>query len=362
MVLGKQASARRIPVFVLKSAIAVLLLYLLLRKLRYQLFAQTFRGIVWWWVIAAGALHITGYLFSAHRWRILLKAQGLSPSLWELIKSYAIGTFFNYILLGTLGGDISRAYDTGIRSKRGAEAVSAVFLERATGVVAMVFLAAVGTLFLLIGPSRLSASAFWNVQAAVAICAVISVVLFAAVFVLFHPRVASIVAAKLDRPNPLFGKLRKIFLSLHSAVGVYRTNLAPIYKNLFWAAILQLNVTLHYFFLGLAMGLPLLHYPLHYFCSYLVIVPAITLILTIPLTPGGAGVREWTLTELRGGLGFAATPAGIARAVLMGWLQVATVLFYGIIGFLILLHRLFSAKRSGSDKPPPTQSANPPAA
>jgi hypothetical protein len=342
----KKRKVKKLFVFAVKSSIAALLLYLLLRKAQYGVFAQNFRGIVWWWVIAAASLHIPGYIFSAYRWRLLLKAQGLNPSLWELIRSYVTATFFNYVLLGTLGGDVSRVYDTGARTRKGAEAVSAVLLERVTGVAAMMFLAVVGIIVLLIGPERPSGSPFWSVEAALVICLVISAILFGVLLVLFHPRMARTVAAKLDRPTPFLGKARKILLSLDSAVSVYRANRVPIYRNLFWAAILQVNVTLHYFFLGLAMGLPLLRHPLYYFWSYMVIVPAITLILTIPLTPGGAGVREWTLRELRGGLGFAATPSGLAGALLLGWVQVATVLFFGIIGFLMFMHRIFYATRS----------------
>jgi len=344
----KKRNAKKLVVFAVKSATAALLLYLLLRKAQYGVFAQNFRGIAWGWVIAAASLHIPGYIVSAHRWRILLKAQGLSPSLWKLVRSYVTATFFNYVLLGTLGGDVSRVYDTGAKTRKGAEAFSAVLLERVTGVAAMMFLAVVGIIVLLIGPERPSVSPFWSVGVALVICLVISAILFAALLVLFHPRIAETLAAILDRPGPLLGKVRKTLLSLHCTIAVYRANRVPVYKNLFWAAALQVNVTLHYFFLGLAMGLPLLRHPLYYFWSYMVIVPAVTLILTIPLTPGGAGVREWTLRELRGGLGFPGTLSGTAGALLLGWLQVGTVLFFGGIGFVMFLHRIFCARRSKS--------------
>ena len=391
--MNRTTKAKRVLIFAIKSGIAAVLLYLLLRTTRYEEFADNFRRISWWWFLAATSLHIVGYLVSAHRWRILLVAQGVQISLWKLIKSYIIATFFNYVLLGTLGGDISRAYDTGLRSRKGAQAVSAVFVERLTGLVAMMFLAAVGILFLLVGPGGISVSAFWNVQAAIATCAAMFILLFATIFVLFHPRIVKKIAAKLDRPPPFasffkrrnhrfglsgagwverhgatprpnallekepkivkkiaakldrpapfFGRVRKIFLSFHSAITVYRADLTPIYKNLFWALVLQLNVTLHYFFIGLAMGLPLLN-----FFSYMVIVPAITLILMIPITPGGAGVREWTLRELRTGIGFSGARSAIAGSTLLGWLQVASVLLYGVIGFLMFGYRLFSTKRS----------------
>jgi uncharacterized membrane protein YbhN (UPF0104 family) len=78
----------------------------------------------------------------------------------------------------------------------------------------------------------------------------------------------------------------------------------------------------------------------------MVIVPAITLVLMIPITPGGVGVREWTIWAFRNLLGFSAATSSPAAAAIMSWLLVATVLFYGIIGFLMFMYRLFSARRS----------------
>jgi uncharacterized protein (TIRG00374 family) len=356
----KKPAARHALIFLIKSAVAALLLFLLLRKTRYQDFAESLRGVVWWWLAAAATLHIVGYIISAHRWRILLLAQGLRPSLCQLIKSYVIATFFNTILLGTVGGDIYRAYDSGVKNKKGAEAVSAVFIERLTGVAAIMILAAVGMLFLLTGPTRLSASAFWSVGAGIGICAVVFLGLVAVLLVLLHPRTAKRIAAILDRPAPLFGKLRKIVLSLHSAVTVYRSNRRPIYKNLLWAGALQLNVIAHWLLIGLAMG-SLLHLrtnPLYYLYSYMIIVPALTLVLMIPVTPGGFGVREWTVWAFRTPLGFAAG-AGRDTAALMGWLQVATVLFFGVIGFLMFLFRLFSVRRSRAQQVVPGEAVPP---
>jgi hypothetical protein len=312
-------------------------------------------------LVVAAALHILGYIISAHRWRLLLLAQGLRPSLYQLIKSYVIATFFNYVLLGTVGGDVYRAYDSGVKSKKGAEAVSAVFIERLTGVVAMMVLAAVGMLLLLTGPTRLSESTFWSVGSGVGICAVVLLGLIAVLLVLLHPRTVKRIAAFLDRPAPFFGKLRKIVLSLHASVTVYRTNRRPIYKNLLWAAALQLNVIAHWFLIGLAMGssLHLRDNLLYYVYNYMVIVPALTLVLMIPVTPGGFGVREWTVWAFRTPLGFAAG-AGKNTAALMGWLQVATVLFYGFIGFLMFLYRLFSAKRIHAQQCVPPETLTPP--
>jgi hypothetical protein len=132
---------------------------------------------------------------------------------------------------------------------------------------------------------------------------------------------------------------------LAEALEVFRANRRPVYVNLAWALLLQINVAAHYFCLALAMGLPpIRNAPLQYALNYMVLVPLITLILMIPITPGGAGVRELTLKELRRGWGFAATSAGATRAYLLGWLQVASVLIYGAAGLIIFITRSLRAR------------------
>ena len=329
---------RRLVVTAIKIGIAAVLVVLLLRSMEWQDFREAFEGIRWGWFVLAVVLHFPGYLISAWRWRILLRAQEQDIPFWKLVESYLVATFFNYTLLGTLGGDIVRMTDTGLGKKRGAQAASAVFVERLTGFAAMVFVAGLGLALM-----ALSAQA----TSSMSLVAVGAFVLFAvfgvALYVLAHPLVLEWIAGLLDRPWPLFATARRVLLKLKDALAVFRNNKRPVYVNLAWALLLQLNVAAHYLCLGLAMGLPAGRYAF----GYLALVPLITLILTIPVTPGGVGVREWTLRELRSGLGFSATVAGGAQVVLMGWLQVGSALLYGAVGLVFFVARTFRTKRGG---------------
>ncbi len=333
----------RLLIAVIKIAIAAALLYLLLRKMEWASLRDAFHGIRWWWFALALFLHFPGYLISAWRWRILLRAQGQFIPFWKLVESYIVATFFNYTLLGTLGGDVVRMSDTGLGQKRGAQAASAVFVERLTGLAALIFLAGLGMAFIALagGGSSAMQHLVWGALVLFALFCV-------ALYVLTHPRVVEWAARLLDRPWPLFGTARRLLLKLKDALAVFHDDKRPVYANLAWALLLQVNVAAHYFCLGLAMGLPDLYgAPLRAAFNYMVLVPVITLILMVPLTPGGAGVREWTLRELRRGLGFAATGQGVARAVLMGWLQVASALVYGAVGLVLFLGRSMVSKRRG---------------
>jgi len=346
-----KSTKKRILLAAVKIGIAAVLLYLLLRGMKWDSFRAAFRGIRWWWFVPAVALHFPGYVISAWRWRILLRAQGQHIPFWKLFESYLVATFFNYTLLGTLGGDFVRMGDTGLGKKRGAQAVSAVLVERVTGLATMILLAGLGMVLLAVWRGDADEGASTTMHLLVWGAVALFLFFCAALYLLTHPRVVEWLAGLLDRPWPLFGTARRSLLKLHEALMVFRGNRRPVYVNLAWALLLQVNVAAHYYCLGLAMGAAALGAaPLRHVFSYMVLVPIVTLILMIPVTPGGAGIREWTLSRpvVRSGLGFPATAAGAAQAVLLGWLQVASVLIYGAVGFVLFLGRSFRLKRDGS--------------
>ena len=78
---------------------------------------------------------------SCLKWKLFLKSQQIDSAMPTLMKHYTIGYFFNSFVPSQFGGDIARSYRLG--SKEGAQTGVAVatFLEKATGLIAMLFLA-----------------------------------------------------------------------------------------------------------------------------------------------------------------------------------------------------------------------------
>lgn len=80
--------------------------------------------------------------FANLRWLVLLRSQELVVSQWETMKLTLIGTFFNFALPSSVGGDAMKAFylakdNKGLRLK----VVTSVFMDRLVGLVAMIYLA-----------------------------------------------------------------------------------------------------------------------------------------------------------------------------------------------------------------------------
>jgi hypothetical protein len=126
--------------------------------------------------------------------------------------------------------------------------------------------------------------------------------------------------------------LQKILLQLdmfHSIILDFLEHPRLSKKVFFWALFLQLNVVVHYFFIGQALKMDRVPF-LDYFFS----IPILLFILSFPLSINGIGVRDFFLIRL---FIYYQYPASYAIAFSM--LDVAFNLLLGIIGGLIYIFR-----------------------
>ena len=133
-----------------RIAVAIVLLLILLPTLLQPQFFATFLHINLPLAGLAFALSIASVAAKAQRWGIVLKARGVEVRYRYLFSSYFVGLFFNNFLPSGLGGDAVRAYDSARHTGRGTSAVTAVILERGSG---MLVVFAGGSLLALITPN-----------------------------------------------------------------------------------------------------------------------------------------------------------------------------------------------------------------
>lgn len=79
---------------------------------------------------------------SCIKWRILLRRKGIDARLHSLVRLYILGNFFNNFLPGMVGGDSVRGLILGRRFGRLTDVFLSIFMERFTGFLALIFLAA----------------------------------------------------------------------------------------------------------------------------------------------------------------------------------------------------------------------------
>jgi uncharacterized membrane protein YbhN (UPF0104 family) len=104
---------------------------------------QVFRRLSLWCFTLSLVTYAATQAIIAFRWRLLLRAQSIYISMGATVRLHFLGLFYNNVMPGSVGGDLLKAwYVTKHTDKRLAGALS-VFVDRAIGLVGLVFMAVV---------------------------------------------------------------------------------------------------------------------------------------------------------------------------------------------------------------------------
>ena len=287
------------------------------------------------WLVLAFITLILGKIITSYRWQILLKAQEIDVPLRFLIGSVFVGQFFNSFLPTTIGGDAMRAYDTAIFSKDSTKSVVSVFVDRMIGVFALAVLAIFA---LVIGFASGQDVSFYVIPVLLVffLCSI-------GVLLIFSARVYNV----MDQLMRLF-HLDKVALKLEEAYNSFsllRTFPRVLVIAFLASLLLQINVILFYYFIGVSLDLGVS------FLYFAMIVPVALVVLLVPFSINGIGIREGIFVYLLTGLG-----VENKDAIALSWISFGLMLTQGIIGGIIFALRGIHLGKSNVD---PTISQEP---
>lgn len=306
-------------IFLLKFIFSFsIIAYLLIKIVPINDFLKVLKGANILWLLLSFSLHSLGLLISAYRWQILIQAQGDRVPLGFLAKSYLVGTFFNNFLPTRFGGDIVRIWDGSRYSRSVLKSSAIVLVERFTGIIVLLLFAFVASL------SRLEMAKKIPIIWVSLLVGLLGLLFVLSFFMPFAKRILSKIPDK--------GYLKKIkakVFEFRDVVLVYKEKKREFLKALFWAFLLQVNVILHYFLVGKALHLNIS------FIDYFIFIPIILIILIIPVTISGLGLREGIYIEI---FKFYLIPAALAFSFPL-IADVAFGLIIGIIGGIIYVLR-----------------------
>lgn len=304
-------------------------------------------------LLAAVFIYLCTQFLSAVRWRWLLNAAmrarnvhqagepGKQLGFGECYRLYLIGMFCNLWLPTAVGGDAVRAALAAKYSSSLALAASSIFVERLTGLAALLTIGVLG-LMLHFGTAFNSNAQDGQTHAVtVAISAIIMLAAFV-VFIWLLRKVASQISARPDT-----SKFSQKFLKAHRAFDVYFTPAtrpallgALALSFAFQSSQIVLNI-----FLAHAVGLDL---PPGIFVW---LIPCLGLASMLPVGIGGLGVREaGAVAFLSGALPAAAMPE---PGTIIAWslLWQATLWVSGLPGALAYFGTGFKTQSSTSTPP-----------
>jgi uncharacterized protein (TIRG00374 family) len=263
------------------------------------------------------SLHALGLLISAVRWQILIKAQDDWVPIGFLAKSYLVGSFFNLFLPTRIGGDVVRIWDGSRYSKSLVKSTAIVLVERLSGVIVLFLFAFWASLL------RLDMAQRFPVIWVALILSCFGLSLFA----LFLTPLSDLILGKLPEKKP-FGPIKQKVHQFRETILYYRKRKGALGKAFFWAALLQINVIVHYYLIGKALHLDIA------LLDYFIFIPIVHIILLIPITINGLGLREGAYLEIFKYYGISS-----AAAISFSWIDLAFMLIVGLLGGVIYVFR-----------------------
>ena len=267
------------------------LLGLLAWRLEWGQVAASFAGLSPGWWLLGCAVFALAQLASAWRWRCLAAPLGFEVPLSRMASLYFVGMFFNLVLPTSVGGDAMRVWLLTRQAPayrwRWASALLSVFADRFSGLAVLVAMAGLGAL-----ATPLPAAMAWAVAGVVACLAA---------------GLACLPALPLLERLPLAGKPAA---KVRQMLRAYALQPGTQAAALLLSVVVQMANVAMVWLMAVALGLQV---P---FAYLMVAVPLLCLLMLLPVSVGGHGVREAGLALL---LAPAGVPAAAAVSLSLAW-------------------------------------------
>ncbi len=270
-------------------------------------------------LLAALAIFLATTWGMSWRWQLLLLAKGIREPLGWLTKLYFVSYAAGQVLPTSIGGDAVRIVEHARRRPTAkGEAVAAVLMERVVGATATVVLVGVGLVAV--------AGRFENLRLVLWIEAAFAGLILAAAVLLFSRRTSRLVESvfPLGRRLRLERPARSLYVALHE----YRSHAGVLAVVLAATLVVHVSRFFAIWLCGEAVGVGMSPLP------YLLLGPLLLLVMMVPFTINGLGVREAFFVAFLTQFGVSA-PAALAT----GFLFFAVTLAASVPGGFILLWR-----------------------
>ena len=239
------------------------------------------------WLVLSAVLTLITVPPMAWRWQQLLRVRGIRESVAWLTRTYFVSYAWGQILPTSVGGDASRIFETARRHPGQITPVTgSVLVERAIGGAVTLLLAGIGFV-LAIGRYPIGAY-LWPEGIFVVLTIAAGIVFFSRSV---RRRIAFLVpfARRLRVETPA----RAVYDGVHG----YRDHPWTLVVVAAVTVLLQLTRVVGIYASGRAVGI---HLPL---LPYIVLGPLLFLVMLIPFTVNGIGVREAFFVSFLGNLG-----------------------------------------------------------
>jgi len=272
---------KRLPKHLFRVASSAVLFYLALRQVDWGAVHAVFRNIdPLWLILHLLVLGAERFVFSC-KWQILLTVKGVAISIWNLLVITLIGKFWGTFLPSSIGVDIVRGYYLYRERASGAVVASSLLFDKAMGLWTLLLLGCAG---LLGYGTTINGVNVGYVFVALLLLTALSLYLLQTRW--FGDRFEN------GLPRVFGKRIAETVLKVYRAFLAYREHPPVIIYSFILSLALQLIRVLGVYTMARALDIEI---PLVY---YLVLVPVSMILIMLPLSVGGFGLREGVFVGL----------------------------------------------------------------
>lgn len=314
----RRSSTRTGLLLAFKLAISVALFAWLFQRVRWEQVRVMLEQARLEWLLGAFLLLVASNVLGTYQWNRLLRAVGIDLPFWKVVAYYHVGLFWNNFLPANVGGDLARIADASRAGSTRATAFSTVLLDRMIGTVALGTLAVVTTL-----------PAIDHFHLAAVYAGVLGFFILASIVLWAVLQPAAMVLLERALSAIGLGRLRPGLDDLSARMAAFRDRRGMLVQLLVIALVVQVMRIFVHVVVARALGL---HIPLTYFFLF---VPLLAVIVSLPISLNGIGVREGTGIVLFGLVGLDKD-----SAFLLQFTTYLVAVAVSLIGGLVFLARI----------------------
>lgn len=225
------------------------------------------------YIVIAVFFQLISTTIASYRWSLIMKALHFDLPFSYYLSHYFKGTFFNQALPGSIGGDAIRGLELGKLGYSKKEAFAGVFIDRIVGLSGLLVLNLIANLF----SDNLLPVWLYNLINIVCITGILGLIvlsLFYSVPTLSKYRFTSFFYALSKRFRKVYADKKSIIIQIGLSVLIHFLSILSVYE------------------IAVSLGLIL---PLNIF---LVVVPPIFLLMILPISLAGWGIRETAMVGI----------------------------------------------------------------
>jgi uncharacterized protein (TIRG00374 family) len=322
---------RKILIQLAKVTVSVGLIVFLLVKLSPARLLSHLERVRPEQLIVSTLIFFVSVVMGAGQWHLLLKAGGIVLPFAKTFKVYFVGIFFNNFLPAGVGGDVVKVYDVSRIGNDPYQVFAVTVLDRVVGIAGLCVLALVASFVLLAGPGLNSLYLY--------------IVIFAGCVA---PVCALIMNKRLSRGvRRLFGKitlwgLGGRFDTIFRHLGEYRRLRMLLAQLTVLAMAVQFLRVVTHVLVAQSLGIAVTRLN---FVQFFVFVPLLSLLMILPISINGLGVREGAGILLFTQIGFSKE-----QALLMELITYAIMVVVSMLGGFFFFQRNFERRRAAEPK------------